>query len=237
VRVRIENPFNIFLVAAMVMGAVRAIYGLPVSHDIRDERGAFVMEMRQVPDYWGEEVYARLAPSELTPASLNGTSLAACERCGAPLDLGEYFEWDLEKGLLAEKAGGERMVFPGLYLLNSLMREFDAELGGATSEVFMEAERRLFKRKLARSRQGRLGCVEPWGEEALANHLALRGLGYLRDLKRLGGSWEIRVENAFVAPLLAGRLVALWEHQFEREAAHEHSITGNTLTLSIRPAP
>ncbi|NPV60414.1 MAG: hypothetical protein HPY75_12260 [Actinobacteria bacterium] len=236
VRVRIENPFNVFLVSAMVVGAMRAIYNLPVLYDLGEEDGAYSMEARQAQGAVEEEAYERLAPSRLVPDKLEGEILPTCGRCGAPSALGDSFAWKLEDGLLVEKAGGERMVFPGLYLLHSLIREFDLELGGTTAEVFLEAERRLYKRKLARAQKGQDSMSDPLQESELRSHLALRGLGYLESLRREGGTTEIVVKNAFIAPLLAGRLVAMWEYDSGLDSTFDYSIDGGTLALSIKPS-
>lgn len=231
--VRIEKPFNIYLVSAMVVGAMRATYGLPVTYRTSEEGGGFIMKARQDPEGTVEDDYLRLAPSELAPRPMEaGTALAPCRRCGAPRELGSLFSWDFARGTMAEKAGGERMVFPGLYLLNSLIREFDAELGGTTAEIFMQAERKLYGRKLSRAVAG----DDPWEEEKLREHVALRGLGFVRELRAEGDKTLVTVDNAFVAPLLAGRFMALWEYLHGREAACDYSIADNVLELSIYPA-
>jgi hypothetical protein len=124
------------------------------------------------------------------------------------------------------------MLFPGLYLLNSLEREFDAELGISTAEIFIRVERQLFGRKLA----GTSNDDDSWDEARLRSHLALRGLGCMRGLTVEGEETCATVENAFVAPLTAGRLIALWEHHHGREGAYDYSPAGNTLELSIYPA-
>lgn len=236
VRVRVENPFNVFLVSAMVVGAMRAIYNLPVLYDLGEEGGAYLMEAHQAPHAAKEEAYERFAPSELVPERIAAETLPTCRRCGAPSALGDSFSWIPEDGLLVEKAGGERMVFPGLYLLHSLIREFDAELGGITAEVFLEAERRLYKRKLARAQREADSPSSTLQESRLRMHLSLHGLGYLESLRREGDVMEILVKNAFVAPLLAGRLVAMWEYGTGLDSSFDYSIDEGTLALSLKPS-
>ncbi len=144
---------------------------------------------------------------------------------------GRLFSWDEPNGLMIERSSGERCCVPGLYLLNSLVREFDAELGISTTEIFLRVERQLFGKKLANA----LNSGEPWDEARLRNHLALRGLGSLTSLTVEGKETCITVENAFVAPLAAGRIIALWEHHHDRKADYDYSLTNNTMELSIYP--
>jgi len=232
-RLRVSHPFNPRLVSSLVAGFVRAFYGLPVTCHTREEGGAFIVEIRQDPAGAGEGVYHRLAPARLVPARGHApVALPACGRCGAPRGIGDLFVWDPQRGMIAERAGGQRVIFASLYLFDSMIREVHAELGEPALEVFQEVERRLFARKLASAPAG----GDPWEEEGLRGDLALRGLGLLRKLEADGEGARIVVDNVFVAPIVAGRLLALWEYRYGREAECEYSITGNTLDLSIHPA-
>jgi hypothetical protein len=44
------------------------------------------------------------------------------------------------------------------------------------------------------------------------------------------------VENVYVGPIVAGRLLALCEHRHGKKCAYEYSLQGNTLRLTTRPA-
>jgi hypothetical protein len=121
------------------------------------------------------------------------------------------------------------MIFMGVHGLNSILRELGRELGGYVDGLLIDFERRNLAGKLARMGGARL----PWREEALREQLALRGFGMLESMRENGGTCEAVVRNAFLAPVVAGRLLAIWEHERGRRGSMEHEVEGNVLRLRL----
>jgi hypothetical protein len=231
-RLRITNPFNFSFVYAVVVGAARAIYGYPVTHEERENGGGSVIRIRQVAGESHAEGRPGGASVPATPRELCMEEvLPPCKRCGAPLKAGSEFSWDFQRGIVTENSSNERVFFPGLFLVNSLIEEFEKLLGGPIIDTFIKVERKLFGRKLART----LMVSQLWDEEELREYLALRGLGMLREMEMEGEMARVAVDNSFMTPILAGRLITLWEHRFNRTADYEVAVENNLAFINIFP--
>ena len=55
----------------------------------------------------------------------------------------------------------------------------------------------------------------------------------MEELREDGGVTSITVHNAFIAPLVAGRLLAIWESQKGREGSYEFDVKDDTLYFTI----
>ncbi len=59
-RVRIENPFNLYLNPSMIVGAIRAIHRSTGQYDTRPKEGdGYIMEARQKPEGTPDDTYSR----------------------------------------------------------------------------------------------------------------------------------------------------------------------------------
>lgn len=231
-RLRITNPFNFSFVSAVVVGAAKAIYGFPVTHEESEDGSGSVMRVRQIAGEGHEEARHRSASVPSTPRELCMEEvLPPCKRCGAPLKAGSEFSWDFQRGMVTETSSNERVFFPGLFLISSLIEEFEKLLGGPITDTFIKVERKLFGRKLARTLMG----SQLWDEDELREYLALRGLGMLREMEMEGERARVAVDNSFMTPILAGRLITLWEHRFNREASYEVAVENNLALINIFP--
>jgi hypothetical protein len=177
-----------------------------------------------------EEAYQRLFAESLTPKKASGgRKLERCKRCGAPREIGNLLTFDTAKGFINERQGGERTIFMGVHGFNSIIRELSWELGSSVNETFIDFERRHLAARLA----GGQGMQALWGEEQLYDYLVLRGFGRLSDMVEKDGRTHFTVENAFVPPLVAGRLLAFWEREHGKEGSYQFDVTNSTLYFSI----
>jgi hypothetical protein len=178
-----------------------------------------------------EEAFQRLFAENLTPRKTGGQRLDRCRRCNAPRAFGERFAFDLGQGVISERTGGERTILMGVHGFNTIIRELTWELGTLVSETFITFERDRLSARL-QSGDGAMG-TSLLSEEPLRVYLALRGLGYLREVQEKEGGTSFVVENAFIAPLVAGRLLALWDAEHGRAGAYEFDVTDDVLHLYI----
>lgn len=232
-KLRLRDPYHLAHCLAVIAGALQVVYGFNIAYEVTEEDGSYLVDL--VPSEQKldeEELSIRLAPADLIPGP-TGTEMRfpLCRRCGAPKDLGMLYSFNLDKGLISECLNLERVILIGVYSLNALMREFERELGYDINDLFIRVEKHSFKRKLSLT----LLADELRTEKDLREYLALRGLGMLEGMERKGDEETYSVSNAFIAPVVAARLVGLWENKHMEDADFHYSLEGSTLNLSLSP--
>ncbi|MDY6796884.1 MAG: hypothetical protein SWK76_16620 [Actinomycetota bacterium] len=230
--VRITNPFHLAHCTAVILGGLDVMYGFPVAFTAGVDGDSYIGELLpgEKDDIGSEDAFIRLTTDDLTPGKQDEAQrFTACSACGAPAELGERFLFDLEGGIITDRESGERFIFYGHHSLNTILREFEKELGRDIGDLFMEVEKESFAAKL----EGSLGDRNLWDEEEMRRYLALQGLGTLTALEKREDNTYIEVANAFVTPLVAGRLAALWEREHVAEGNCTYQAFKNTLRLTI----
>ena len=230
-RVRIHDPFDLTNCLAVISGILQLADGVPFSYEILGENGSYMVEFTPSPEETGKEVYRRLIADELAPEETEEhKDFPCCEKCGVPQEIGDQYSFDMGEGLIMDKDGGERVVFMGTHGLNTIIRELERELGPSVNDLFVEFEKENFAGKL----EGPLKGKHLMGDIELREYLGLRGLGLLSEMNLEAGKLSFVVENAFIAPIVAGRLAALCEREFKMECPYDYAVEGNTLKLSMR---
>lgn len=230
--VRIHDPFDITNCLAIISGILQLADGVPHSYNILGENGSHLVEFIPYPGQADGEAFRRLTADDLTPVeTAKHRDLPCCDKCKLPRELGGQYSFDMQRGVIRDRDGGERVVFMGTQGLNTIIRELERELGPMVSELFLEFEKENFAGKL----EGPLRVKHLIGDVELRRYLSLRGLGLLTEMKLEGTRLNFVVENAFVAPIVAGRLLALCERDFERSCAYDYQVEGGTLSLTLHP--
>jgi len=57
----------------------------------------------------------------------------------------------------------------------------------------------------------------------------------LKDKREVDGKTYFEVANVFIPPIVAGRLIALWEKEHGKEGSYDLTVSDNTLQLAISP--
>jgi hypothetical protein len=230
-RVIIENPFDLSNCLAIISGILQIADGCNIAYDILEENGSYLVDFTPASsDMHEEEAYQRLFAENLAPKKADPSiKLPKCIVCGAPREVGQLCEFDTERGLIKERAGGERMIMMGVHGYNSIIRELSWELGHSVYDIFIDFEKRNLSARLT----GAAEEERPWGGEELRKYFAVRGLGMLGEFQEKDGTTSITIQNAFIAPLVAGRLLALWELENGREGSYEFDVKDNALSFSI----
>jgi hypothetical protein len=238
-RVRIDDPFDLSNCLAIISGILQIADGHQISYEVLDgSAGAdghtYVVDFSPASaEESEEEAYQRLFAENLSPKKTHGAKLTKCMRCGAPREVGARFSFDMDTGSIHERAGGERTIFMGVHGFNTIIRELTWELGQIVNETFIAFERKRLSARLAEESAGAGEGDGPLDERALREYLSLRGLGSLREIRDEDGGNSFTVDNAFIAPLVAGRLLAFWDHEHGCEGSYEFDVTDDTLHFHI----
>lgn len=229
----ISIPFNLTQCLAITAGALQAIDGILYSHEIVKEGEPTEVDFIPLAgESEDEETYERLSSAELTPKkSPLSPSFTPCPKCGVPQEIGEMFSFELQRGMIKERKGGARIILGGVTSFNALFREFEKELGDSIDDISVQIEKESTRKNLVDS--GNDG--KTWDEVELRDYLALYGTGILEKMEQDGDKVTFSVINVYVPPLVAGRLVGIWENWHQREAAYDFSVENNTVTLTVMP--
>lgn len=233
--IRFIDPYNLPHCSAIMLGSMDVIYGYTVSAEIREEgEDCFIGELKPHEQGGGalDEAFLRLTTEDLNPRRVGGAQeLKPCSRCGAPRDVGVLFSFDPANGIITEQMNRERVVLLGVYSLNSIVRELEKELGRDIADLFISKERDSFKKKLAST----LLADEMRDTQEIRDYFRLRGLGMLVEMEEGEQASSFTLENAFIPPIAAGRLLALCEYRHNQKCGYEYTLDGNTLRLSVGP--
>ena len=231
VKLRMREPYHPWHCLAVMAGAVRYLSRVPFTYTSKEEDDCIIVDITFLQEEEEEEeAYLRLTSADLSPDKKSERLVQPrCPNCEVPAEIGKLLSFDMEKGVITERESGERMILLGVYSLNAILREFEKELGYDFNDIFIKLERKNFARKLGENLKDAL----QWGENSIYDHLALRGLGTLREMVERDGKASLTIENTFVPPIVAGRLLALWEREYQKEGSYEFEVSGNTLQLSI----
>jgi hypothetical protein len=234
---RMCDPYHLEHCLAVVAGAIQVMYkdlyegGTDIAYEVTPEDDCYMVRFTLQPREESEEDEAqlRLGTADLTPSEQDGLELPQCPKCKVPREIGQLYQFDMDKGIITERLNVERTILIGLYSLNSIVREMERELGYNINDLFIKEEKDNFKRKLAVT----LLAEEMRDEDELREYLALRGLGLLTEMEEDGGEFRFTIANVFIPPMVAGRLLALCEYKHEMRCSYEYTVEGNTLHLSI----
>jgi len=232
-RVYINDPFNLTQCLAIVAGSLQAVDGTRYTYRIV-KRGD-IKEVDFFPssaEAGIEDIYERLSDVELTPGKAPAAaSLDPCPKCGVPRDIGEKFSFDLLRGVIEKREGGERVILGGIGSFSAMFRELERELGDSVDHISSVVEKENTKRNLTEA--GLAG--KAWEETELRNYLALLGTGMLQEMEQDGERLNLSMTNVYVPPLVAGRLAGIWENWHQREADYDISVVDNVLNMTIQP--
>lgn len=198
---RVEDPYSLPLFCGDVAGALKAI----------DRREVEVSHVQLSPGVF--EVTGRISSQPLgTKERLEGKrytyrpgdlEVERCPRCGGPGYLSQY-EWDVERGKVISRNSGHRKAMVGPAALEAVIDLLESELGDTVSETVIEAQRRFVKTDFYSLEEAR-------SLDGLRAHLALRGLGNLREMNWNGNRLSLRLENACLHLLLVGVIKGIYE--------------------------
>ncbi|MBN2026448.1 MAG: hypothetical protein JW854_06810 [Actinobacteria bacterium] len=232
-RAYIDYPFNLIQCLAIVAGALQAVDGTRYTYRI--VKSEDVTEVDFYPSSRKaeiEDVFERLSGAELTPReSSAAASFESCPKCGVPRELGELLSFDLPRGVIVKRQGGERVILGGIGSFNAMFRELERELGDSVDHISCGIEKESTKRNLVEA--GLAG--KAWGEGELRDYLALYGTGMLQKMEQDGEKLTLTMANVYVPSLVAGRLAGIWENWHQKECDNDFSVENNVLSMTVQP--
>jgi hypothetical protein len=206
---RIRNPWDLDLMAAVVVGAFEALEGKPLRSFWKKQNGDYLLRV----EVTGEkpELSERLEVDYPTVKDGSNT-FNRCPRCGVPMDI-RFMEWRENEGLIVDSRRGIRMLNWEGFSLYLVTRELVRELGDDVIPIIIDAERDYTMKML--EDLGLTGVSTERRDDLLQEMLAmlpLYGQGLATDVEFIsGGTLRVWVDNPYDEYFLAGRLAAFYE--------------------------
>jgi hypothetical protein len=221
---RMRNPWDLDLMAAVVVGAFEALEGKPLRSFWKKEDGEYLLRVEVTE--MKPELSARLEV-EFPPLKDGEFRHHRCPRCGVPLDI-RHMEWREGEGVIIDKRRGIRMLNWEGFTLSLVTRELIRELGDEVIPIIVDAERDYTMKMLED-----LGLTKPSEEtrgdllQEMLSTLPLYGQGLATDIEHTpGGVLRVWIDNTYSEHFMAGRLAAFYEAMEGKRARVEWSQTG-----------
>ncbi|MBN2027356.1 MAG: hypothetical protein JW854_11415 [Actinobacteria bacterium] len=233
---RMHNPFDLDLMAAVVVGAFEALERKPFRSFWKKENSSYLLRVEAAPDK--PELSQRLEV-EYAPLKDADFHLRSCPRCGLPLEL-SHMEWIEDEGIVLDRRRGMRMINLDGYTSRLVNRELIRELGDSVVPIIIEAKRD-YTLKMLEDIGMRLDSDEDRRRELLKDMLSLLplyGWGLASELEYMPGSTlRVWVDNPFDEYLIAGRLAGFYEAAEGKRARVEWSeVEPATVSYLLTPA-
>ena len=165
----------------------------------------------------------------VSPPLLPGRNIyELCPVCRAPLALGKQYAFESERGIILDRKTGHRVILVGVMTLANLFGELEKELGEDVPGMIAAIEKDRVKSVILSKGGGRDN-----GEAGYIRYmktLELKGMGNGRSVALSNGQVEVRVDNPYYEPLVAGFLAGFYEATTGHEAAFAwtHASSGYT---------
>jgi len=210
---RITNPFQLDLMAAMIVGAFEFLEECPFEYSWEeDSPKSQVITVRHAPE---ESDVAQRLKMELAPVMPGDLRYDRCPRCGVPRAL-THLQWLGEEGIILDRRTGTRVMLSDGYMVTAVFREMAKELGEDVNLLLVDAQREWTVRHV--ELLGLTAGDRPLDGEELerAYRTYLEGLpaygqGNPVTLELLDPGVRIEVLNPYQKYIMAGTLQGLFE--------------------------
>lgn len=201
-KIRITKPFSILETSGAFAGVVASSVG--GEHSVTFEEVA--PEVYELTTGWTTypEVVKEKLRLQLYRRKEGDVELERCQECGTPSRLSSMCTWDLENGIIRNRANGCRMSVLGPGLMDTVFDALEWELGEEIPQMVVEAQSGIV-------RQGFPAFPLELPFEEVRTEIALRGLGNLRELRLEEGKARLRIDNSCMRLLVVGWLKGSFE--------------------------
>jgi hypothetical protein len=206
---RFKNPWDLDLMAAVVVGAFEALEGLPLRSYWKKEGDEYLLRVEVTSS---KPEFSERLEVDYPPVKEGDYRHHRCPRCGIPLDI-RPMEWQEDEGLIMDRRRGIRMLNWEGFTLYVVTRELIRELGEDVIPIVIDAEREYTLKML--EDVGLSGAPEERRDEMLQEMLSLLplyGQGLATDVEfTAGGALRVWIDNPYDEYFMAGRLAAFYE--------------------------
>lgn len=230
----IRNPWDLDLMAAVVVGAFEALEGRPYRAFWKEKEDGYILRVEATESK--PEISERLQV-DYPPLKEGDFRHHLCPRCGVPLQL-RNLEWIEEEGLIIDRRRNIRMINWEAHSVRLVIRELVRELGEEVAPIIVDAERERTLRML--KDLGLVGLAEEDRGRLLQemlSQLPVYGYGLASEVEYTSrGILRVWVDNPYEELLMAGRLGAFYQAVEGRRARIDWMEAGpSTVSYILSP--
>lgn len=224
---RITNPHSIPIALGDMAGGCEAVTDREHAHVTSKEVSPGIYDMTASVSGALEELEGYLERKEYHLRE-GDIEWDRCPSCGGPKTL-SGFRWDLDTGIIRDTFTGRRISIIHPSVIDPIFEVLEKELGEAIPEMAIEAQRRFAK-------TGLYSKEEISEVQGFRTQLALRGMGYLRELEMSPKGLRMRLDNACMHLMMVGLVQGLFEMSTGLESQVEWELTEDgDLELAVTP--
>jgi hypothetical protein len=191
---RLRDPYSVPLMCGDLRGATEAVKNVVGTVEPEQEsEDTWIVRGRLSPPPSGMEERLAPPPVKTRPGDI---SYKRCPECGVPLGISD-FSWDLDRGIITNRATGIRHAFVGPGGIQAVFDELSSELGDTIPETIIEAQRmRVVSQDYS--------AWKAFGAPEFREMIGMMGFGNLASLEVSGRSYEATIENASLPLMIVG---------------------------------
>ncbi|MHB8893826.1 MAG: hypothetical protein ACYC99_01435 [Candidatus Geothermincolia bacterium] len=214
----IENAYSAPAITGDICGAFESVEGCPADARYEIEGDGLVKCTIQKSTVMRPEFADRF--TYVPPPTLPGRNIyELCPVCKAPLVLGKQYEFQAERGIILDRKTGHRVVLIGVMTLTNLFGELEKELGDGVPRMIADIEKERIKSVIL-SKDGDRDTGEA-GYLKYMKTLELKGMGNGKSVALSNGRVDVRIENPYYEPLVAGFLAGFYEATSGNAASYQ----------------
>lgn len=138
-RAYVRNPFNLDLVAAVIVSTLEQIEEHHVDYEWEQKGDAeYLIKTRLVHSRLETVI---LPEKEPLPVLSGDMELELCPVCNSPRILGENFKWEEDRGTIRDMRTGRRYIMLSTSSLKTLFDELSLEFGDEIYDILVKAQR------------------------------------------------------------------------------------------------
>jgi hypothetical protein len=206
VRFRVRHPYCVPLLVGDLWGMFEALNNVTAEATWVEEGDSVTVTLEKVRDgiVWEEPHKLALKKMPTLPGEVN---YDCCPLCDIPREFTRAIEWDLERGIVTNRATGRREVTIIVEAINAIIRELTVEAGEAVPQMLCEIEQDYVV--------GVLGDVTVPGTisdyRMLLGEMRALGMGNPVEVLKEADLLTVRIETPFCEPLLAGKVAGYYQ--------------------------
>jgi hypothetical protein len=225
--VSISEPYCLILNIAAHIGAIELLTGVELGYTC-EQVSPDDYKVKVFPSPHPEGLRQRMwfEPHHHNPGAVE---LERCATCNGPKALSAY-KWFPDRGVIANINNRRRIAIQGDAMLDPIFAELESELGDTIPRVVVESQRRF-------TRSGFYTLEDITNEGDFRTQLALRGLGYLKELEMRRRGMRMRIENVALPLIVLGLAQGFFEIGFglEETLVDWEIAKDGTLEAEVKP--
>ena len=201
-RLKVQDPYCVPMVVGDAWGSFESVHNVTARATWESGPDWVLVELSKVRDgmVWEDPLRFKAERIARLPGNVG---YQRCGRCGIPKEVTGSFSWDLECGMVRNKATGRREATVMVESVNALLHELHSELGEEVPYMVQDILKDYTSETIDEETTAEIRST---GYRSALDHLRVRGMGNPVKAASHRGNLSIRIDNPFSGIILAGMI-------------------------------